>query len=199
VSAETVTRTIQLILAPVVLLSACSIFVGGLLSHYEAINARMRAMVRERLEILRGPNERDLLSTERLAEIDIQLPQLLHRHGLVHHALLAAYVGILILVASMCAIAFSAVSQADWLVTLVLALFVTGILAILVSVLLIALEVQMSRRAVSFEVDRVLHLEQAPSRVTPAPPGETDSVHTNGKGAFQTYHPSPSFQSEDHP
>jgi hypothetical protein len=180
VSAETVTRTIQLILAPVVLLSACSIFVGGLLSHYEALNARMRTMVRERLDILRGPNGPDLLLAERLAEIDLQLPQLLQRHALVHHALLAAYVGILILVASMCAIAFSAVSAAEWLVALVLALFVTGILAILASVILIALEVRTSQRAVSFEVDRVLHLVRAPQRVTPAAPGETNASQADG-------------------
>jgi hypothetical protein len=105
-SAETITRTIQLILAPVVMLSACAIFVGGLLSHYEAINARMRAMARERLELLRSSTGGDQFLNERLAELDLQLPQLLQHHARVHHALLAAYSGILILVASMCAIAF---------------------------------------------------------------------------------------------
>src|SRR5579859_706139 len=53
-SVEAITRMIQLILAPVVLVSACAIFVGGLLSHYEAINARMRSMARERLELVRS-------------------------------------------------------------------------------------------------------------------------------------------------
>lgn len=166
-SAETVTRTIQLILAPVVLLSACSIFVGGLLSHYEAINARMRTMVRERLELLRAATDASSLLAERLGEIDAQLPQLLHRHGLVHHALLAAYLGILILVASMCTIALSAISAAEWLVALVLAMFVMGILAMLVSVVLIALEVRTSQRSVSFEVERVLRLVGEPPSVTP--------------------------------
>src|SRR5215467_5847253 len=161
-SAETVTRTIQLILAPVVMVSACAIFVGGLLSHYEAINGRMRTMARERLEILRNPVDGDRFLAERLGELDVQLPQLLHRHALVHHSLLAAYFGILILVASMCAIAFSAVTAAEWLVALVLAMFVAGILAILLSVVLIALEVRTSQRAVAFEVQRVLRLGQEP-------------------------------------
>jgi len=165
-SAETITRTIQLILAPVVMLSACAIFVGGLLSHYEAINARMRSMARERLELLRTSLESDRFFDERLAELDVQLPQLLERHALVHHALLAAYSGMLILVASMCAIAFSAVTAAEWLVSLVLAMFVAGILAILLSVLLIALEVRISQRAVAFEVQRVLRLAGEPERVT---------------------------------
>ena len=56
-SAETVTRTIQLILAPVVMLSACSVFVGGVLAHYAAINDRIRTMVHERLELLAGLRE----------------------------------------------------------------------------------------------------------------------------------------------
>jgi hypothetical protein len=165
-SAETITRTIQLILAPVVMVSACAVFVGGLLSHYEAINLRMRTMARERLELLRSSTVGDRLFSERLAELDIQLPQLLQRHALVHHALLAAYTGILILVASMCAIAFSAVTATEWLVSLVLAMFVAGILSILLSVVLIAVEVRISQRAVSFEVQRVLRLGGEPQRVT---------------------------------
>ena len=90
----------------------------------------------------------------------------LQRHALVHHALLAAYLAILILVASMCAIAFSAVTAAEWLVAMVLAMFVAGILAILLSVVLIALEVRTSQRAVAFEVRRVLGFAGEPGRVT---------------------------------
>jgi hypothetical protein len=172
-SVEAITRTIQLILAPVVLVSACAIFVGGLLSHYEAINGRMRSMARERLELLRSSTGEDRFSTERVSELDVQLPQLLRRHALVHHALLAAYSGILILVASMCAIAFSAVNAADWLVALVLVMFVAGILALLTSVVLIAFEVRTSQRAVTFEVQRVLRLHPEPVRVTRTAVAET--------------------------
>jgi hypothetical protein len=178
VSAETVTRTIQLILAPVVMLSACAVFVGGLLSHYEAINARMRTMARERLDIVKTSMRDDTFATERLSEIDLQLPLLLHRHGLVHHSLLAAYLCILILVASMCTIAFSAVSAADWLLTLVIVMFVTGIAAMLVSVIFIALEVRTSRQAVSYEVRRVLHFGHVPAGVTRDEPGGTKAAWT---------------------
>ena len=171
-SAETVTRTIQLILAPVVMLSACSIFVGGLLSHYAAINDRIRALAHERFELLRGPRD-DRLVAERLEEIDVQLPALLRRHGLVQHALLAAYLGILILVASMCVIALSATVSAEWLVSLVLAMFVVGILAVLLSVVLISVEVRTSQQAIGFEVQRVLLLRHGPAAVTRAAPAET--------------------------
>jgi hypothetical protein len=165
-SVETISRTIQLILAPVVMVSACAIVVSGLLSHYETINGRMRTMARERLELLRGAGGADRFLKERVSELDAQLPQLLQRHALVHHALLSAYSGILILVASMCAIAFSAVTAGEWLVALVLGMFAAGILAILISIVLIALEVRISRRAVAFEVQRVLRLREEPARVT---------------------------------
>ena len=197
-SAETVTRTIQLILAPVVMVSACAIFVGGLLSHYESINGRMRTMARERLELLRNPVDGDRFLTERLGELDVQLPQLLHRHALVHHALLAAYSGILILVASMCAIAFSAVTAAEWLVALVLAMFVAGILAILLSVVLIALEVRTSQRAVAFEVQRVLRLPTEPARVTPAMPVGTVLMGRE-QAAGSPMPSSPAIASGDYP
>jgi len=150
--------------------------VSGLLSHYEAINGRMRRMVRERLVILRGRVDGSRIVTERLAEIDAQLPQLLQRHALVHHSLLAAYYGVLILVASMCAIPFSALTAADWLVALILLMFVAGILAVLLSVVLIALEVRASQRAVAFEVQRVLRLAGDTASVTGRLPAR-QSIH----------------------
>ena len=172
-SAETVTRTIQLILAPVVMVSACAIFVGGLLAHYEAINLRMRTMTRERLDLLRNFTIADHFNSERLVELDVQLPQLLRRHALVHHALLSAYTGMLILVASMCAIALSAVTATDWLVTVVLAMFVAGILAMLASVIWIAMEVRISQQTVAYEVHSVLQLAAPSERVTPTHGAET--------------------------
>jgi hypothetical protein len=78
----------------------------------------------------------------------------------------------------MCAIAFSAVTMAEWLVALVLAMFVAGILAVLLSVVLIALEVRTSQRAVAFEVQRVLGLPKEPARVTPAMPDGTELAWT---------------------
>ena len=175
-TAQTLAQTIQLIVAPVVVLSACAIFVGGLLSHYEAISARMRSMASERLEILEATNGKNPFATERLSEIGTQLPLLLHRHGLVHHSLLAAYPCILILVADMCVIALSALAAIDSLVSLVIAMFVGGILAMLMSVVFIAVEVRTSRDSVTYEVRRILRLEQPPAAVTKDGPARTKEV-----------------------
>ena len=49
---DTIVRTISLILAPVVMISSCAIFLNGLITRYESTSVRMRAMHRERLELL---------------------------------------------------------------------------------------------------------------------------------------------------
>src|SRR5207244_2207763 len=56
VSPEAIGRAIQLILAPVVMFSACSVFVGGVLNHYTSVGDRIRALTRERLDLLRVDN-----------------------------------------------------------------------------------------------------------------------------------------------
>ena len=130
---EMIGRTIQLILAPVVMFSACSIFVGGVLSHYTSLSDRIRSLTRERLDLLRAlPGDTGGtpgLLIERLDEIDRQLPEMAHRHRLIHDALLAMYGAIGVLV-----------------------------LAMLVGVLLVTLEIRTSRCSLAFEVQRVSQL-----------------------------------------
>jgi Protein of unknown function (DUF2721) len=164
-SAEAITRTIQLILAPVVMLSACSIFVGGVLSHYTSLSDRIRALTRERLDVVRalctlpgGPAEAGVIGLERLEEIDGQLPDLLRRHRLVHHAALAVYAAIGILIGTMCIIALTATISADWVAVLVFGVFIASVLMMLLGVLLITVEIRASRRALQYEVQRVRRL-----------------------------------------
>jgi hypothetical protein len=165
-SAETVSRTIMLILAPVVMFSACSIFVGGVLSHYTSIGDRIRALTRERLELLRmlrtmqdgSPDAARAIALERLEEIDGQLPDLLGRHQLVHHAALAVYAAIGIFILTMCIIALTAAVSADWVAVLVFGVFLAGVLVVLLGVGLITLEVRTSRRALQYEAARVARL-----------------------------------------
>ena len=167
-SPEAIGRTIQLILAPVVMFSACSVFVGGVLNHYTSVGDRIRALTRERLELLW--DRRSALSRERLDEIDTQLPELLHRHRLIHHALLAVYTSIGILVLTMCVIALTATIPAEWVGPLVYGVFLLSVLAVLVGVVLITMEIGTSRRSLAFEVERVTRL--------PAPVTESWSEET---------------------
>jgi hypothetical protein len=128
VDTETITRTIQLILAPVVMVPPVQSSSAGSWRTTPRSTCAFRTLAHERLDLLRSANdEPNPLVIERLAEIDLQLPEILGRHGLVHHSLLATYVSILILVATMCVSALSAATNLDWLVTSILVLFVAGI------------------------------------------------------------------------
>jgi Protein of unknown function (DUF2721) len=105
-SIQTVAGTIQIIIAPVVMIMACAILLGGMQAQFAAINDRLRAMARERLELLRTPdgglsNVASLVGAyaiERLCEIDAQMPRLLRRHQLVHNAVLTLYCAVLVFV-----------------------------------------------------------------------------------------------------
>jgi hypothetical protein len=183
-SAETVSRTIMLILAPVVMFSACSIFVGGVLSHYTSISDRIRALTRERLDLLRslqtmqdGPDAARAIALERLEEIDGQLPDLLGRHQFVHHAALAVYGAIGIFILTMCIIALTAAASADWVAVLVFGVFVAGVLTMLLGVVLITAEVRTSRRALQYEVRRVARLAPDPDAVAVTAAREPGTVH----------------------
>ncbi len=159
-NAEMVTRIIQIIIAPVVMVNACAILLGGLLGHSAAINDRLRGMARERLELLRMPaaSEADRLVVERLDEIDAQLPDLLGRLNLIRVAVLSGYGAILLLVIDMLVIALATLAPADWLTTAIIVVFLAGIGALFIGVLLTVLEARRSQRAIRFEVQRVLAL-----------------------------------------
>jgi hypothetical protein len=59
----------------------------------------------------------------------------------------------------MCVIALTATVGADWVATLVFGVFVAGVVAMLLGVLLISLEIRTSQRALRYEVRRVVSLE----------------------------------------
>jgi hypothetical protein len=157
---EMTTRIIQLILAPVVMVSASAIVLSGLWSHYGAINDRLRAMARERLALLKATagQAEGTFNAERLGEIDGQIPDLLRRHTLMRNAILLVYWASAIFIANMFVIAWAAVSTADWLAAVTLLTFLAGLGALLLGILLTTFEVHISHRAVQYEVKRVTNI-----------------------------------------
>ena len=155
---EAVARTIQLILAPVVMVTACAILSGGLIQRYSAINDRLRALSRERLDLLFQDGSITRFAAERLAQIDTQIPLLIARHHLAHKALFALYLAVMIFIGDMFIIAMGAVSDAVWLTTLVIIIFLFGTAVLFLGVAAITVEVSSSQRAVEYEVKRVLAL-----------------------------------------
>jgi hypothetical protein len=160
VTAAEIATTIQLVLAPVVMVSACAITLNGLIGHYQSVNDRVRMMLAERISLLRKPIEADMFGPERLAEIDHQVPDLVRRHKLMRNAVLSIDCAMVIFVASMLAIALETVSSSVAVGTVVLILFMLGTFALLVGVVLSALEIRISHRALDYETGRVLSLER---------------------------------------
>jgi polyferredoxin len=154
---------IQAIIAPVVMVTASAILVGGCLQRYSEISSRMRALTSERLDLLRGvdaePARADALTAERFHQIDRQLPELLRRHNRVRHAVVALYLSVLVFVVSMFVIALARLAPASKLVVdVALLVFLAGTAVMLVGVVLTAMEVRISHLTVQYEVDRVLRL-----------------------------------------
>src|SRR5215831_19960842 len=76
---DTIIRTIQLMLAPVVMITACSTYITMLSSDYQSIVSSIRSMSREHLNLLQAASSSetgvsvstlDLVSKERLHEIE---------------------------------------------------------------------------------------------------------------------------------
>lgn len=165
-TATDLARIIQIILAPVVMITSCAIIVGGVLSQYSAINDRLRALARERLDLLTtsdGSLSKPVLATasahaERLSEIDTQLPLLLYRHRVVRNAAFALYSAIAILVLSMFIIAIAILQSAAALRSLALIIFLLGTASALIGIVLMTYELRISHDAIYYEVQRVLDL-----------------------------------------
>ncbi len=167
---EMTAQIIQLILAPVVMITSCSLVLSGLLGRYAAVNDRMRAMALERLGLLhRGSGAVEVSEAyrrERLEEIDAQVPDLLRRHQLLRDSVLMDYVAILFFVFCMFAIALAAVSQNSTFAAIVLALFLLGTAGLLASVAIAIVEVRRSQRSVEYELKRVsaINNQEVPGR-----------------------------------
>lgn len=163
---EAVTRTIQLVLAPVVMVTACAILLGALQSRYAFVNDRLRAMSGERLELLRTPGASsltlpptaDAFVVERLEEIDRQVPDLLGRHLTLRNAILSVYYAIATFIATMFVIALATTLGTAFLATAILVLFLVGTALLFLGVGLTTLEVRASHLAVHYEVSRVMSL-----------------------------------------
>lgn len=159
-SAADVARTIQLIIAPVVLVTACAIIQGGFLSRFMYVGQRMRSLANERLDLLHSGKRDDGFYSERLQEIDRQVPLLRQRHRLLQKSVLLIYNAILVFIISMFAIALSVASNASSVAALALVCFLLGTCLLLVGVVLAGQEIRMSHQAICYEIDRVASLSK---------------------------------------
>ena len=157
---------VQAMVAPVVLITTAAILSGGLLTMYSSVNDRMRAMDRERLDILTGAagtllsaSEVPPAGRERLTQIDTQLPgTLLRWHRPPHNAVLVIYTGVAVLVLSVIAIGLAVTGRSGAAGTAALALVLAGTVMVLGGLLLAARSIMISMDAIDYEVRRALSL-----------------------------------------
>lgn len=164
---DTILRTISLILAPVVMITSCAIFLNGLIARMDSISSRMRAMHHERLELLEalGNSSSSVqptvgFSTQRVHEIEVQLPHILQRHRMLHNAVVTVAATIVILVTSMFIIAASGLSNSTPIAVIALLTFLIGTATLLVGVIITTIELSRSQHEVAYEVQDGLRLKK---------------------------------------
>ena len=163
---QNVQGAIATIIAPVVMITASAILISGILAQYAQINDRLRTFARERLELLRTDDgglahSADLngaYATERLRELDTQIPRLLRRYQVVHNAVLTMYCAVLLYVVTMFAIGAAYKLQSSAWATAALLIFLTGMATMLVAVGLQAFYVYGANTSVQYETQRILKL-----------------------------------------
>jgi hypothetical protein len=167
-SIETIVRTINLILAPVVMITSCVLFLNGLLTRYETVSSRMRSMHRERLELLQTSDKNthsiehaESLNTQRICEIETQLPNMLLRHKMIRNAVLTINTAILIFIISMFIIADATIANSPTAAAIALFTFLIGTGALLIGVIITTAELYRSQREVAYEIQDGLKIGKA--------------------------------------
>ena len=155
-SATDIAQAIQLIIAPVVMITACTLLQNGILLRYASIGQNIRSLAHERFELLRSGKAEDTLSLIRLQAIDRQLPLLTHRHRLIQKATLLAYSAITIFILTMFTLALSVALKVGIVATIALTLFLAGTGVLLVGISFTALEIRISHRTLCYEVQQIM-------------------------------------------
>ena len=161
---EMIVRTIQLIIAPAVMITACCIFSNGLLGHYAAIGERLRITIRERVDLLReteAAKMSGMVATGRLADIDFQVPSLLRHHLLVRNALAGTFISMTFYILDMFVIAFSVLSDQAGLYSAILVVFLLGVASQLTGVLYSVFDGFMSHKMYAYETRHAISLEKS--------------------------------------
>ena len=158
-SAADVAKTIQLIIAPVVLITACALIQNAILMRYAAVGQYIRSLALERLQLLRSNKMTDPFYQERFQEIDRQIPLLMQRHILLQKNVLLIYGSISIFLVNMFAIALTVALGSDAASTFALMLFLLGTGVLLAGMFLTTLEIHISHQAICYEVSRITMLK----------------------------------------
>ena len=161
-----IARTIQLIIAPVVMITSCCIFTNGLLAHYASIGERLRVTVRERGDLVRDSeavkgthsDQDSYLINERLEDIDFQIPNLPRHHFLVRTSLASTFIAIAVYILDMFVIAYSVILNQTDFYSFVLIVFLLGVASQLLGVVYAVSDTFFSHKIYAFEARHAMML-----------------------------------------
>jgi Protein of unknown function (DUF2721) len=163
---ESIVKTIGLIIAPVVMITACSIMQNGLIVYYNSLGERLRRVNQEILNLIEADLAQSLTKAELPLDSGTQirhqddrlhhwehhlLPDLFRRHHLLRDVLGLVYLAILTLIFDMLAIAISVITGIEWLSQIVLGLFLIGVGILFVAVILVSYELRTSHASIQLE------------------------------------------------
>lgn len=151
-SAEVVVQTIQLVIAPAVIISGCTLIQSSILTRYCNIGTRLRSLTRKRLELLMVQDMPERIFNDALFLLDHQLKSLSRRHLIIQSAALTLYGAVLWFLLSMLAIAAAKLLQTMPFALVAFTLFLLGTLTLLLGVVLACTEIWISHKAVQSEV-----------------------------------------------
>jgi hypothetical protein len=145
-------QTIQAVLTPALLISACGLLLLGLNNRYAIVVNRVRLLNDEKRRKLVAPEtiDREYVDAVRFESLMRQIPSLLIRANHLRHALMHLWIGVICyLVTSLCLGASLFVYGG--LATLAVAIFMTGIIFAVVGVVYALMDISLAQK--------VLHLE----------------------------------------
>jgi Protein of unknown function (DUF2721) len=157
-SIEEVTRTISLIIAPVVTITSCAVMVNGLMIRYGSLGDRLRIINQGLSDLQESDLAHNRDKAQRVQELESLLRDLLRHHHLVHDALVLTYTSILIFMLDMLVIAIAVAANVSWLSQMALIVFLGGVAVLFGGIVLIAYELRTSHYSIQLEVHRTCRL-----------------------------------------
>jgi hypothetical protein len=145
-------QTIQSILAPALLISACGLLLLGLNNRYATVVGRIRVLNDEKRKKLSEPDkvEREYIDAVRFESLMRQIPSMLARANHLRHALISLWIGVFCYLLTSLVLAASIFVDRTF-ATVAVAVFMAGIIAASVGVVFAVLDITLAQK--------VLHLE----------------------------------------
>ncbi|HEY9622264.1 MAG TPA: DUF2721 domain-containing protein [Crinalium sp.] len=157
-SIEEVTRTISLIIVPVVTITACAGMVNGLILRYGSLADRLRIVNQALSDLQESDLAQNWDKAQRVQELESLLKDLLKHHHFVHDAIVLIYISILVFMLDMLVIAIAVATNVRWLSHMALIVFLGGVAVLFGGIVLIAYELRTSHYSIQLEVHRTCHL-----------------------------------------